>query len=382
VDEVKVCVVVPTYNNERTLEAVIRALKLTTHAVIVVNDGSTDSTVSILQTIDEIVVCSYPRNKGKGFALQTGFKKAIELGFDYAVTFDSDGQHFPDDIAVLLGKSKENPSAIVVGSRNLQQENMPGKNTFANRFSNFWFCLETGLKLDDTQSGFRLYPLKAMKNQRYFTHRYDFELEVLVRAVWCGVPVLSVPIRVFYPKENRISHFKPFRDFVRISLLNTVLVLIAFFWVKPRNFFRKMNRQSVKKFFKEQILASSNSNEVIVLSVMLGVFLGVIPVWGYQMLIAYGLAHLLKLNKAIALVASNISIPPMIPFILYGSYMTGAWILRKPLEFDSNTITFETVKQNLFQYIIGSFALAATLSIVVGIMSYVLLRVFRKRRNR
>jgi glycosyltransferase involved in cell wall biosynthesis len=380
--ELKACVVVPTYNNDQTLEAVFLDLKAYSGAIIVVNDGSTDSTASIINSIEDIVVCSYPKNRGKGFALQTGFRKAVELGFDYAVSMDSDGQHYPADIANLLEKSAENPDAIVVGSRDLQHENMPGKNTFANRFSNFWFRLETGQKLEDTQSGFRLYPLKSVVNRKYFTCRYDFELEVLVRSVWRGTPALSVPVRVFYPPEKeRVSHFKPVRDFTRISILNTFLVLIAFLWVKPFRFVRQINKKTVNDFVKKHIFAADNSNAVIAFSVMLGIFWGIVPVWGYQMLIAYGLAHVLKLNKAIALVASNISIPPMIPLILYGSYITGAWILGNPLELDLNTISLETAKQNIIQYIIGSLVLAVACAIVFGIIGYVLLIVFRRKKK-
>jgi len=291
---------------------------------------------------------------------------------------DSDGQHHAGEITSLIEKSKENPSAIVIGSRNLQAENMPGKNTFANKFSNFWFWVETGLKQEDTQSGFRLYPLHAVVNRKYFTMHYDFELEILVRSAWQNVPIVSTPVRVTYlPEAEQISHFKPFRDFTRISLLNTVLVLIAFLWIKPSQWIRKINSKAVRTFLKEKVFSTGDSNKKIALSIMLGIFMGIMPVWGYQMLIAYTLAHLLKLNKAIALVAANISIPPLIPFILYGSYRTGAWILGNSP--DLLDITFETVKQNLFQYLIGSIVFAAICSVIFGLTGYLLLNVFRKK---
>ncbi|GHS94297.1 glycosyl transferase [Bacteroidia bacterium] len=378
-NHLNVCVIVPTYNNEKTLASVITELKAYSYPVIVVNDGSTDSTASILSAMEEITVCSYPENQGKGFALQTGFKKAVELDFDYALTIDSDGQHNPSDIPVLLEKSAENPNAIIIGARNLQEKNMPGKNTFANKFANFWFLIETGKKLPDTQSGFRIYPLKQIVNRKYFTKHYDFELEVLVRSVWQGLPVIPVPIRVFYaPKTEQISHFRPVLDFTRISILNTFLVLIALFWVKPFAFAHSINKKNVKTFFKEHILASNYSNLQITLSVMLGIFLGIIPIWGYQMLVAYGLAHVFKLNRVIALVASNISIPPMLPFILYGSFATGAWALGKPFKLNLSHITFVTMKQDIIQYIIGSILLAIISAIAFGIITCLLLSIFRK----
>jgi len=376
--DTKICVIVPTYNNAKTLAEVIAELKLHPYPIIAVNDGSTDSTASVLAAIDDIEICSYSPNKGKGYALQTGFKKALLLGFDYAVTMDSDGQHHAREIALLVEKSEENPTAIVVGSRNLQADNMPGKNTFANKFSNFWFWVETGLKPEDTQSGFRLYPLHAIAGRKYFTRHYDFELEVLVRSAWQEIPIVFVPVSVTYlPSEEQISHFKPFLDFTRISLLNTVLVLIAFLWIIPVRQIRKIHPKVVGKYLKEKVFATADSNKKVALSVGLGIFMGIMPMWGYQMVIAFALAHLLKLNKAIALVAANISIPPLIPLILYGSYRTGALILGNSS--DLLDISFDTVKQNLFQYLIGSLVFAAVCAVTFGIIAYLLLNIFRKK---
>lgn len=372
----KICVIVPTYNNAKTLAEVIAELKSHPYPIIVVNDGSTDSTSSILDASGDIVICSYAHNRGKGYALQTGFNKALLLGFDYAVTMDGDGQHHVSEIASLIEKSNENPSAVIIGSRNLHAENMPGKNTFANQFSNFWFKIETGLKTEDTQSGFRLYPLPVIANRKFFTRHYDFELEVLVRSAWREIPILSVPVKVTYlPESEQISHFKPVRDFTRISLLNTVLVVISFFWVKPVRWLRKINLKTIRTFIVEKVFASADSNKKIAFSVTLGIFMGIMPAWGYQMLLAFTLAHFLKLNKAIALLASNISIPPMIPFILYGSYRTGALILGNSA--DLRNITFDTVKQDLFQYLLGSIVFATVCSIAFGLVCYLLLNIFR-----
>ncbi|MDR2622244.1 MAG: DUF2062 domain-containing protein, partial [Dysgonamonadaceae bacterium] len=285
------------------------------------------------------------------------------------------------DIPALLEKSAENQDATIIGTRNLHSENMPGKNTFANQFANFWFLIETGQKMPDTQSGFRVYPLRQIASRKYYTKHYDFELEVLVRSVWQGLPLIPVPVRVFYaPESEQVSHFKPFTDFARISLLNTVLVLIALFWVKPFAFVRKLKKKTIKAFFREHVLASNYSNVQITLSVMLGIFLGIIPVWGYQMLIAYGLAHVLKLNKVIALVASNISIPPMLPFILYGSFAIGAWVLERPFRLDLSHVSFETVKEDIVQYLTGSVLLAVVAAVAFGVITYLLLSIFRKKK--
>jgi 3-hydroxymyristoyl/3-hydroxydecanoyl-(acyl carrier protein) dehydratase len=223
----KTCVVIPTYNNEARLEQVITAVRAQALPVIVVNDGSTDGTAAILQGMeDKVRVVSYPKNRGKGFALRRGFDVAVQKGYEYALTIDADGQHYADDIPLFIELAAQHPKALLVGNRKLTQEGMPRGNTFANRFSNFWFTLQTGIALPDTQCGFRLYPLKAMKRLRPFTTRYEAELEMLVRCAWRGVRIVPVPVRVAYA-QDRVTHFRPCTDFVRISLLNTVLTLLA-----------------------------------------------------------------------------------------------------------------------------------------------------------
>ena len=158
-----ICIIMPTYNNGGTLRDVVeRVMKQCAH-VIVVNDGCTDNSADILASFgDRITVVDYGGNQGKGYALKQGFRKAKQMGFDYAITIDSDGQHFPEDIPLFREAIALHPGALIVGSRNLKQENMPGKNSFANKFSNFWFRLQTGITLPDTPTGYRLYPLKRL----------------------------------------------------------------------------------------------------------------------------------------------------------------------------------------------------------------------------
>ena len=111
---------------------------------------------------------------------------------------------------------------------------------------------------------------------------------------------------------------------------------------------------------------------------MLGVFMGIVPIWGYQMLATLFLAHLLRLNKVIAIVAANISIPPMIPFLLYGSYLTGCKVLGRSVELHLTDISFENVKSVLEQYLIGSVIFATACSILAGIIAISLLTIYRR----
>ena len=243
------CTLIPTYNNGKTLGNIIERTLTVCNDIVVVNDGSTDNTAEILGTFSEnknITVVSYPNNKGKGYALRLGLQKARELGFDYSVTVDSDGQHFPEDIP-LLQKKKKNANGsriLVVGSRNLKAEGMPEKNTFANNFSNFWFKVQTVKKLPDTQTGFRLYSLHNLPNLKILTRRYETELELLVFSAWRNVKLIPTQVRVYYPpKEERVSHFRPFADFTRISILNTFLCFAAWLYGYPSMLIRSLIRK-------------------------------------------------------------------------------------------------------------------------------------------
>ena len=236
----KVCVVMPTYNNGNTLRDVVERVLNFCSDVIVVNDGCTDNSPEILDAFGEhITVVDYGRNRGKGYALKQGFKKAKAMGFDYALTIDSDGQHFPEDIPLFVNALEQHPNALIVGSRNLNQDNMPGGNTFANKFSNFWFKIQTGISLPDTQTGYRLYPLQKLPH--IFSARYEAELSLLVFSAWRGIDLVPIKVNVCYP-EDRVTHFRPFWDFFRISVLNTVLCMVALVYGWPSRLIRKARR--------------------------------------------------------------------------------------------------------------------------------------------
>lgn len=235
------CILIPTYNNAKTLASVIDRSLAVCDDVIVVNDGSTDGTESLLRAYGErIQVVSYSRNRGKGYALKCGLRRASQLGFRYAITLDSDGQHFPEDAPLLVNSIGEGHT-LIVGSRNLSADGMPRENSFANRFSNFWFRVQTGIDMPDTQSGYRLYDLEALPSFVFVTNRYESELELLVFSAWRGVRLQSVPVRVYYaPLGERVSHFRPFMDFFRISVLNTVLCFVALLYGYPRMLLGKL----------------------------------------------------------------------------------------------------------------------------------------------
>jgi len=263
----------------------------------------------------------------------------------------------------------------------MPEDNVPAKNTFANKFSNFWFRLYTGKKLRDTQCGYRLYPLRQIEPIRFYSTKYEFEIEVLVRSSWNGIKIDSIPVEVYYPPDGeRVSHFRPVRDFTRIGILNTIFFFITFFYIKPFRYVRELRRMGFKKAMKELFLTPSDSNSKLSFSVTLGVFCGVLPIWGWQLAVAIFLAYVLRLNKMVVITTANISIPPMIPFILYLSYITGGLILGDNATYIkfSTKIDFNLVMANLYQYVIGSLVFGAFLSVLLGGITFLSLSVFRK----
>lgn len=390
------CVIIPTYNNQQTIVQVIQDVLEYAHDVIVVNDGATDSTPLLLKQFEgKVDIVSYSPNRGKGIALRTGIKRAQERNFRYAITIDSDGQHFADDIPLFLQKIEEEPDSLIVGARNLHQENMPKKNTFGNKFSNFWFQFQTGINLPDTQSGYRLYPIQKIKNTRYFTSKYEFEIEVMVKAAWRGIRVNSIPIKVFYAEgDKRVSHFRPGKDFTRISILNTYLTILTLLWYKPIRLIKNLSIKKLKQIIQKNLLNSDESVLRKSTGVAFGVFMGIVPIWGFQFVSALVLAHLMKLNKAIVGLAAQISIPPMIPFLLYASLRTGQWILGKDLSdtIETDSLTLDTVKkllheyvfsgkvlQHLYEYLLGSMVFATVMAIGFGLITFILLKLFGKK---
>lgn len=373
------CVVIATYNNQRFLGDVIREVLDYTSHVIVVDDGSTDGTPEILDGFP-VETIRFAKNTGKGFALRKAFKRAFQMGYSYAITIDSDGQHLPADIPLFLDKLRENPGSLIVGARNMDQEGIPGKSSFGHQFSNFWFRLETGISLPDTQSGFRLYPLEPISRMRFVSRRYEFEVEVLVKAAWKGIPLTHVPIQVDYnPGGERITHFRPFKDFTRVSILNTFLVPMALFYYRPFMFIRTLSWKKIKEFTRKELLMSTDSNMKLTFSVMLGIFMGIVPIWGWQMLTAVSLAFLLRLNKVVVLVTSNISIPPMIPLIIYLSFKAGGLVLGSDgnsLDYSSG-LSFEVIRKDLVQYVLGALVFGAALSLTAGVLTFTMLSVFR-----
>jgi len=218
--------VIPTYNHGNQISKVIDRAKPLGFSVIVVDDGSTDSTWERIRHIPDIKVIRHQRNLGKGEALLTGMAEAAKTA-KWAVTLDADNQHDPPDARCLIRAIPEGTRPIVVGQRTtMENRDVPWTSRYGRRFSNFWVLISGGPDLWDSQCGFRIYPLPETLDLDVVSRRFQFEVEVLVKAKWKGIPIIETPVGVTYQsREERISHFRPLVDFLMNARTFSRLIL-------------------------------------------------------------------------------------------------------------------------------------------------------------
>ncbi len=373
----KPCVLIPCFNHAATVAAVARAA-LTHCPVIVVDDGSTVT----LPELPGCTVLRLERNSGKAAALRAGFQRATELGFSHAITMDADGQHFAEDLSKFLAAAQTQPDVLAVGVRDFYAAGCPTHRRRSNAVSTFWFRVETGVRLGDTQCGFRCYPLALTQRLKIRSNRYAYELEFMVRASWVGTPIVAVPVKCSYePNQIRQSHFRPVRDLAHITLMNIGLVLQS--WFVPESLRvawsygeHKTFRTTVHEFFTDH----AHDPLHLSLAVGLGLFFGILPVWGLQTVIAVALAHRWRLNLAITLLACNISLPPMVPFLLYAGTALGHWLFTgELLTLALHEMTMARAREFIWQWLVGSMVLAVVASGLGIVVTYIIARMVRRK---
>ena len=376
-----VCVLMPTYNNAGTLEDVVqRTRSIFRGRILVVDDGSTDSTSTILRGIAGIDVFTIAVNGGKGRALRAGFARAFELGHTHAITIDTDAQHDPADIPSMLAAVVGDPSAMVMGVRNMAGAGVPGRSSFGNNISTLCFKVETGITLQDTQTGFRAWPLEPLRRFRWITDGFGFEVEAIVKLAWHGTPFVQVPVSVRYDMPDRVSHFKPVRDFARISVLNTWLITLAIVWHWPKRLFFQ---GGLRKAIRSEAVRPGESSLRKAVAIGFGFFMGIVPIWGFQLLVGIPLAYAFRLNRVLFLAAAHISVPPMIPLILYASYVAGAPFVGGDafLPADPLALDLDDIQRQVMQYVIGSMVLATGAGLVGAAISYPIITSIRRKRE-
>lgn len=213
---VRAVVIAPTFNNAGTVGSILREILALGLSVIVVNDGSTDGTAEVLRGIGGVTVITHAENLGKAAALRSGFEAAILAGFTHAVTIDTDGQHDPAEIPVLLEAARRSTLALIVGCRDVKASGYPVRSRAGRYAANLLVRMESGVRVEDSQCGFRVYPLGLIRAVPCSAGRYAFETEIITRAGWAGCEVVQAPVTCRYlPEGTRVSHFRPWVDTFR-----------------------------------------------------------------------------------------------------------------------------------------------------------------------
>lgn len=222
----KYTVVIPTYNNFNTIKKVVDDVLTHHYNLIVVDDGSSTPIADILDENEHLTVLRHDVNKGKGTAIVTGLKKAKELGYTHVISMDGDGQHLASQIKNLIEACEGDQ--IIIGARNFEISNVPNGSKFGRWFSNFWATWDTEQTIEDSLSGFRLYPITVL-DLDIRTSRFDWEMEVLVKHAWRGKKIKEVTVECYYPSpEERVSHFKKFWDTAAIVMVHIRLLPFKF----------------------------------------------------------------------------------------------------------------------------------------------------------
>jgi len=382
INKISILLVIPTYNNRNTLRSVVEDSFKTGLSILVVNDGSTDGGPDTISDL-KVEQLDLPKNKGKGIAIQAAAQWAYKNDFTHIITMDADGQHSAEDIPKFVEKIAENPLSIVIGARDFESTDTPESSKFGCKFSNFWVRVSTGVSVSDSQSGFRAYPVDALRRLHCLSRRYNYEVEILVKGIWAGLDVQSVNIAVNYnPETIDASHFRPFVDNARISLTYTYLVTRNLFPLPHRVLYGPKPAERIKSFFfnpfrgLKLLVTEKSSPRQIMFAVMLGIFLATLPLVAIHSLAIVFVATRLKLNRLIALNVSHFCAPPLVPGIAVelGYFLRNGKFLT---EFTLQTLGHEAL-QRIGDYLLGSIVLAPVLAILAGVITYLIIRIYHK----
>jgi uncharacterized protein (DUF2062 family) len=381
---VKILIVIPVYNHAASLRQVVERALAVHPEVLVVDDGSRDRPLDTLHGL-KVRMAGHPVNQGKGAAIMTAARLARGLGMSHIVTIDADGQHDPADFPRFAAMLAAEPPAIVVGARNFDTANVPGSSRFGRKFSNFWLRLQTGKTLSDTQSGFRAYPLAVLDGLKLRERHYSFEVEVLVRGAWAGVPLREVPIFVHYPPPGeRVSHFKAFRDNLRLTLLNTHLTLRSVLPWPHRKLVAddggelKVSVLHPLRTIKTLLTEHATPGQLATAGGV-GVFLGALPLIACHTLAILFVCSFFRLNKVAAVGASQLCMPPIVPALCIeaGYYLRHGTFLT---EISLETLGYQGLER-LYEWLLGSLMVGPLLALLTAGIIFVMAQ-FLLRSNR
>ncbi len=375
----KILVVVPVYNHSATLRQVVDGVLKLHPSVLVIDDGSSESVAGLLAGLP-LEFVRHPNNQGKGAALLTAAEWGLQRGYTHMVCLDADGQHDPAELPRFFAAITEHPQALIVGHRDFDQDSIPASSRFGRQFSNFWLRLQTGSRLKDSQSGFRAYPLLIFARLNFWTRRYNFEVEVLVRSAWAGLELRDIDISVYYPpNDERISHFRGFVDNWRLTLLNTHLTSRSVLPWPHRKIIESQTTNSgtlkALSIFRplasiRQLLRENRSPQRLAVAAGVGILLGTWPLIFFHTIAILFVCGFFRLNKVAAVSSSQLCMPPIVPALCIelGHYFRhGRWLTELSLE----TLGYQAFER-FYEWFLGSLLLAPLLALLVGVLTYLL----------
>ena len=387
VTHTSIACIIPTYNNAATIAAVVGEAHRFIQDIFIVDDGSIDQTGTIARgcarALCGVRVLALAHNNGKGFALKLGFEKAAADGFTNAITIDADGQHCARDLSVFIEKVQKEPQTLWIGDRVYQEggADQPLRSSFGRAFGAFWYRFFTEKNIRDTQCGFRAYPLEAVLGLGCKGSRFEYEQEVLIYSAWNGIDVKSVPVHLFYhSKDKTVSHFRPVMDLLRISKVNSkaALVKILLPWKTVRSP-GKTWREKLLLVLKREL--NANSPHKGALSLSMGVCVGIMPIYGFQILFLMAMTPILRLNWPLAFFGSCVSSPPFIPFLIAAGITIGKLVVPV-LPFTIHLAAgVNALAKGGIEWIVGSIALALAAGLATYGIFYPVLAGLNRQKN-
>lgn len=353
----RLCVVIPSFNDARTISEVVKDVVTTTpFPVLIVDDGSETPVSNALyswevrQALEEgrVRVLRFEKNEGKGAALRAAINELVERGFTHMLTMDATGYYSAREILKLNEVGKKNPWDLILGNRGLKNDEAIGfVARWKRKFASFWVKYETGSQIKDPQSGFRVYPLFPLQTMDFFTRHYDFDIEVLIRLMWRGIAVQEIDIVRTEEEIWEPARVHKFWDGLRISVLNLCLVVLSLF---------RTHREPLQ----------------LSLAMGLGVFIGCTPFYGVHFLIAIALALVLRLNVVVMWIGTHISTPLLAPFVV----MSEIWVGRHWLHVGPEN----SAKEDFLQWLAGSGVVGVILGVGIGLLTLAVSWYVQKRR--
>jgi glycosyltransferase involved in cell wall biosynthesis len=368
-NNVRIAVCLPVYNNAGMVGDVVNGVLKHVSLVVAVDDGSNDATHRALTAIPKITVIRFLHNRGKGAAIKAGIEQAAAMGATHVITIDGDGQHLPEDIPLFIEKIKSDPGALWVGNRIIPSGGAtpPARSRFGRRFGNFWYRFNTGIRIHDTQCGFRVYPVKRIRHLDIKGNRYEYEQDALIKAAWNGISVKEVDIHIKYQDGiSGVSHFRPVVDFLRIASVNSrAAFLRVVFPVLTFDVSGKTIRDKIQSVIKYELKAHAGPKQAA-FSIAFGVFMGIFPIHGLQVALLMALSIPMKLNRPLAFLGVCVSSPPFLPFIIIAAVAIGKMLVPAMKASCSCHPVIKTILEGGLQFVIGSILL----SVLAGIISY------------